>query len=83
MENRRWDLSDAYSPEIYWTLLTLQKTDTYINSVDPAETAYKPSHQNLYCSLFDFDFWRFRCNNGYVQIQLEEATSEMQEWKGL
>ena len=46
------------TPRYDLTFLTPQiKPDTCANSVDPDETAhYEPSHQDLHCLSFCFDF---------------------------
>ena len=41
-----------------FSLSALQtKPDACANSVDPDETASEPSHQDLHCLPFCFDFW--------------------------
>ena len=50
----------------------MAKTETHTNSVKSDETAQiKPSHKDLYCLLFYFNFLLDApiCNIGHIQIQ--------------
>ena len=57
------------------------KTDTFLNNIDPDETAhYEPSRQDLHWLPFFVKLCLTLCTNGRVQLKKpEKATSEMQE----
>ena len=72
--------------EIFLVSIKLIKTNTYVNNVDPDETAHnEPSHLDLHCLLFSFRFITdiSICNDNLSKLEDRRVHCRNSGMKGL